>query len=247
MRRHEAAAISWRRGASLVGAGLLVAALWLLAPGAAAHAQAQQSKPTRITLSLNLADVPEDQQDAVSAQTVRVFLERLLGLGVPDPVVLQQAGNSVAVDITPDVDVDDVVATLTGRGLVEFREPDERGSGWKRIEERGVDGTLKPLTSAYFEPTSTVILDPNRRQPLVSFHLNDEGAMMMEAASRRLLDKPIGIFYDEHLVIAPVVRSVLRSEGVIAGLSGPAAKRLAVQLNSGALPVDVTLQAVTAS
>ena len=72
--------------------------------------------------------------------------------------------------------------------------------------------------------------------------MNDEGALLMEAASRRLLDKPIGIFYDDRLVIAPVVRSVLRSEGVIAGLSGPEAKRLAIRLNLGALPVDVTFE-----
>jgi preprotein translocase subunit SecD len=76
----------------------------------------------------------------------------------------------------------------------------------------------------------------------VAFELNDEGALLMEAATRRLLGKPMGIFYDDHLVIAPVVRSVLRAQGVIGGLSAAEAKRLAVQLNSGALPVDVTVQ-----
>jgi len=239
MQRNLAASISWQRGAALGSPVLLAAALWLMAPGYAARAQAQQREPTRITFSLDLADVPEDQQDTVSVQTASIFVGRLLGLGIPDPDVLQQAAGSVTVAVTPDVDLEDVVATLAGRGLVEFREPDERGSGWKRIEERGLDGTLKPLTSAYFKPTSTAFFDKDRRQPLVSFELNDEGALMMEAASHRLLDKPIGIFYDDRLVIAPVVRSVLGSQGVIAGLSGPEAKRLAVQLNSGALPVDV--------
>ena len=75
----------------------------------------------------------------------------------------------------------------------------------------------------------------------MEFTLDDEGALLMEAATRRLLGKPMGI-YDDRLVIAPVVQSVLRAQGVIAGLSAAEAKRLAVQLNSGALPVDVTVQ-----
>ena len=242
MHRIAAASGTWQRCAILVGAMLLVVALWPSGPGREARAQAQATEPTRLTFSLNLVDVPEDQHDAVSAETVRILLERLLGLGLPEPNVLQQAVGSVAVAVTPDADSDEVVATLTGRGLVEFREPDESASGWKRIEERGSDGTLKPLTSAYFKRNATAYLDPRMHQPLVSFELNDEGALLMEAASRRLLDKPIGIFYDDKLVIAPVVRSVLQAQGVIAGLPGPEAKRLAVQLNSGALPVDVTLQ-----
>jgi preprotein translocase subunit SecD len=64
----------------------------------------------------------------------------------------------------------------------------------------------------------------------------------MEAASRRLIDKPMGIFYDDQLIVAPIVRSVLRGKGVIAVPTMVEAKRLAVQLNSGALPVDVTVQ-----
>jgi preprotein translocase subunit SecD len=230
------------RGVTLAVVVLLVAGLWLAEPRLAAGAETEPAVPAQITFSLDMADVPEEEREGISARTVKIFLERLLGLGLPDPSVFQQAISSIRVAVPPDADLDEVVATLTGRGLVEFRERDESTSGWKPIEERGADGNLKPLSSAYFIPTSTVSYDPTIRQPQVEFTLDDEGALLMEAATRRLLGKPMGIFYDDRLVIAPVVQSVLRAQGVIAGLSAAEAKRLAVQLNSGALPVDVTVQ-----
>ena len=145
-------------------------------------------------------------------------------------------------DVPPEADLTEVTATLAGRGLVEFREHDASGAGWKLIEERGSDGTLKPLTSAYFTRKATVTRDQRLGRPEVAFELDDEGAVLMEAASRRLVGKEMGIFYDDQLILAPVVSSVLRDKGVIAGLSAADAKRLAVQLNSGPLPVDVTVQ-----
>jgi SecD/SecF fusion protein len=230
------------RGVMVAVALLLVAGLWLAVPGRPVAAQSEPAPGARVAFSLNLVDVPEDQRDAVSAQIVKIFLERLLGLGLPGPDVVQQAVDSIGVTVPPEADLDEVVTTLTGRGLVEFRERDEAAEGWKLILERGADGTPKPLTSAYFTRKSVAMLDPVTRQPNVSFELNEEGALLMEAASRRLIDKPIGIFYDDQLIVAPVVRSVLRDKGVIAVLTMAEAKRLAVQLNSGALPVDVIVQ-----
>ena len=221
----------------LVVAVLLLAGLWPPEPGRIARAQ-----ESRVTFALNLDDVPEEQREEVSDRTLQIFLSRLLGLGLPDPTVFQQAVDSIAVAVPPEADLDEVTATLTGRGLVEFRERDESGSGWKPVEERGSDGTLQPLTSAHFKRNATVTNGQVPGRPEVIFELTDEGAVLMEAASRRLNGKEMGIFYDDQLVIAPVVRGVLREHGVIAGLSVAGAKRLAVQLNSGPLPVDVTVQ-----
>ena len=228
------------RVVALICAVLLATGLWLVVPGRATGEEAEPA--ARLTFALNLADIPQDQREEITAQTVRIFLARLLGLGLPDPSVLQQAVGSIAVAVPPDADLDEVTATLVGRGLVEFRERDESGSGWKAIEERDTDGTLKPLTSAYFKPNAHVAFNPTTRQPEVAFELDDEGAVLMEAATRRLIGEPMGIFRDEQLIMAPIVQSVLRAGGVIVGISLPEAKRLAAQLNSGALPVDVTVQ-----
>jgi preprotein translocase subunit SecD len=230
------------RGMTLTVVVLLVAGLWLAEPGLASGDETEPAAPAQVTFSLNMPDVPDEEREGISARTVKIFLERLLGLGLPDPSVFRPRVSSIRVAVPPDADLDEVVATLAGRGLVEFREQDEGASGWKLIEERAADGTPKPLTSAYFKPTSVVTYDPASRQPQVAFELNEEGAVLMEAASRRLVGKPMGIFYDGRLVIAPIVRSVLRAQGVIGGLAAVEAKRLVVQLNSGALPVDVTVE-----
>ena len=92
------------------------------------------------------------------------------------------------------------------------------------------------MTSAYFNRRSQVTLDPATQQPLVSFEFDDGGARLFEAATRRLLGQPLAIFHDERLLTAPRVQSVISREGVLAGLSHPEARRLAIQLNSGSLP-----------
>ena len=93
--------MAWQCGAILVGAVLLVAGLWLAEPGLAAGAQTEPAVPAQITFSLDMADVPEEEREAISARTVKIFLERLLGLGLPDPEVFQQAVSSIGVAVPP--------------------------------------------------------------------------------------------------------------------------------------------------
>lgn len=230
------------RSALAITTLLLAVILLLAAPPLAAGEEKDPAAVAWLSFSLNLADVPDDQREGITAQTVRVFLERLIGLGLPDPSVFQIGTGSVEVVVAPNIDLEEVVSTLGRRGLVEFREQADSPSGWKLVEERGSDGALTPLTSAYFKREARFGFESRSRQPQVEFEMTDEGAVLMEAATRRLIGKPMGIFYDDQLIIAPVVHSVLRAEGVIVGLSAAEAKRLVVQLNSGVLPVEVTLQ-----
>src|SRR6188768_1086014 len=104
------------RSVVLTAVVLLVAGVGLPDPARVARAQAPTSQ---VTFTLDLADVPEVHREEVSAQTVQIFLSRLLGLGLPDPNVLQQAVGSISVAVPPEADLEEVTATLAGRGLVE--------------------------------------------------------------------------------------------------------------------------------
>ncbi len=81
---------------------------------------------------------------------------------------------------------------------------------------------------------------------MVAIEFNRQGSIIFEDVTRRL-DRPdpepgypLGIFLDEELIGAPSVQQAIAGgRSVITGLSAGEAKRLAVQLNAGALPVPL--------
>lgn len=236
----RAAAASSHRAPILLLTLLLALGCMLARPAEPAAASGPAATRS-LVFALDLQPVAVEQQAAILAETLRVFTERLAALGVNDPDVRPDAEDTVIVSLPGDADVPEVSATLNARGIVDFRERDESGAGWKPLLERDASGELRPVTSASFTRRSRVTLDPASQQPLVSFEFDDDGARLFEAATRRLLGQPLAIFHDERLLTAPRVQTVISREGVLAGLSHADARRLAVQLNSGSLPVYVTI------
>ena len=95
-----------------------------------------------------------------------------------------------------------------------------------------------------------MVVDPNTNKPEVAFEWNTEGALLFKQITTRLLNKPLGIFLDNQLISAPTVQAVISDKGVITNgawtlnnLEEP--KTLAIQLNSGALDVPLTIVART--
>ena len=110
------------------------------------------------------------------------------------------------------------------------------------IVERGGEPVEVQLTGSHFLPESKVEFD-QLGQPRVAFELNDEGAILFEQITKRNLGKLLAIFLDNNCISAPRVQAVLdKGEGVITGIgSVDEAQLLAIQLNAGALPVDLEL------
>jgi protein-export membrane protein SecD len=76
----------------------------------------------------------------------------------------------------------------------------------------------------------------------IAFEWNAEGAILFKQITTRNLNKPLGIFLDNELISAPRVDAVIEAQGVIEGtFSLDEAKTLAIQLNSGALNVPLTI------
>ncbi|GAI66506.1 unnamed protein product, partial [marine sediment metagenome] len=80
--------------------------------------------------------------------------------------------------------------------------------------------------------------------PLVVFEWDSEGAYLFEQITGRNLQKPLAIFLDNEVISAPIVQSVIRDRGQI-DFNRPVpmaeAETLAIQLNSGALDVPLTI------
>ncbi|MDB4978798.1 MAG: preprotein translocase subunit SecD [Candidatus Peribacteria bacterium] len=105
-------------------------------------------------------------------------------------------------------------------------------TGWKDTE---LDG--KHFRSA------TVTLDPVANLPVVQIGFDTEGAKLFQQLTKKNINKRIAIFVGGQMVTAPVVnQEITGGTAVITGSANiEEAKRLATDLNTGAIPAPIHL------
>ena len=119
-------------------------------------------------------------------------------------------------------------------------EPIESG-GLGRLVDKDIDLTGEDLSRAF--PGR----DPTTNLPLVNVQFNSRGTEIFRELTRRLFNigelGRIAIFLDNQQISAPVVRSpILDGRAVIqGGFTNETADELSIQLESGRLPVPLTL------
>lgn len=188
-----------------------------------------------------------DIDDALDG-TISSLRRRVDSTGVSEAEITKQGSENIAIQLpglTPEE-----ARTLLGRtALLRFCEP-----ATARIGELGacdaagqwqqatgvVDGREIGLTGRFLRPNSFVSTDA-LGNPAVSFEMQDEGPELFEQVTTRLLQQPMAIFLDNELISSPIIQSVIRDQGQITGLSLTRARELVIQLNSGALPLELTV------
>ena len=80
-------------------------------------------------------------------------------------------------------------------------------------------------------------------EPLIALEFDDDGKKLFEDITRKNLNKVVAIYLDGNVISAPRVQSVITTGDAVitGGFTIAEAKILARRLNSGALPVPVTL------
>ncbi len=108
----------------------------------------------------------------------------------------------------------------------------DANSGWKS----------SGLTGKYLK-RSTVQFNPNDGSPEVSLEFNAEGAVLFEEITARNVGRPVAIFLDGYPISIPNVNEkITGGKAVINGtFTIDEAKDLVKRLNSGALPVPISL------
>lgn len=108
----------------------------------------------------------------------------------------------------------------------------DANSGWKS----------SGLTGKYLK-RSTVQFNPNDGSPEVSLEFNPEGAALFEEITARNIGRPVAIFLDGYPISIPNVNEkITGGQAVISGtFTIDEAKDLVKRLNSGALPVPISL------
>jgi preprotein translocase subunit SecD len=212
---------------------------------------------SQVVYSANLSGKDPSETDAEALQGVKLTIERRVNAyGITEATVqiVQNAdGNFLQIQLPGVTDIGTALTLIGQTAELSFKEQATAANGstiWVPATAIGSDGQQEELTGKYLKPNATVETDTKTGKPVVAFEWNAEGALLFKQITTRLLNKPLGIFLDNDLISDPVVQAVISDKGVITNnawslnnLDEP--RTLAIQMNSGALPVPLTLVART--
>ncbi len=202
-----------------------------------------------------------------SMEALRDIIERRVNLfGVSEPVVQVQSGGLVSgageqliVDLPGVTNLEKAIAMIGQTPLLEFKTEAPEGTPIKikagpdgKVDFGSIDLTKQQyistkLTGRYLK-RATLQFDPTTRAPKIGLEFDQEGAALFAKITKENAGKTIAIFLDGAALSAPKVGKEYGDTGITGGMaeiSGqftPAeAKQLVGRLNSGALPVPITL------
>ena len=218
--------------------------------------------PDRIVVQLpGFADI-EGAKELVGKTAVLAFREPAASGNTSLAAAVAIEDTRIAVDDVSDFAVGDVFGigsgiTAEAKTIIALDEPSNIitvDSGFAYAHNAGepvtnlwvpatgrIDGQEKALTGEYLLPNSYVDLNQVTGEPVVAFEWDEEGAELFFQITGRLYinHEPLGIFLDNELISAPAVQSQIREKGIIEGLTLSDAQTLAIQLNTGALPITL--------
>ncbi len=192
-----------------------------------------------------------------SMDALRDVIERRVNLfGVSEPVVQSQrgslisgAGEQLIVDLPGITDIKSAIAMIGQTPLLEFKTEAPKtpqtatvGQNGKINIDVGSQFVSTELTGRYLK-RATLEFDQNTREPKVSLQFDDKGTVLFAKITKENVGKMVAIYLDGAPVSTPVVREEIpNGQAVISGNFTPTeAKLLVGRLNSGALPVPITL------
>lgn len=192
---------------------------------------------------------PGEENDAVTG-VVDVIRRRIDALGVAEPVIQKTQDNSrVIVELPGIQNVNEAINLIGETAQLEFRA----GIKDKSLNENNQSKSYNyedwadiGLTGAYFK-RAEVFIDQSGtsivRRPQISIEFDSEGANIFAEATKANIKKPLAIFLDKTLLSAPIVQDeITDGNAIISGdFTLESARKLAIQLNAGALPVPIAL------
>ncbi len=215
---------------------------------------------THLIYNADISALPAGQEGD-SMEALRDIIERRVNLfGVSEPVVQIQhgsivsgAGEQLIVDLPGVTDVKKATDMIGQTPLLEFKTerlkdepitltPDKDGKldlGSISLDQQFV---ATDLTGRYLQK-ATLEFDPNTREPMVSLQFDETGTKLFAEITKANVGKRVAIYLDGFSISSPVVREeITDGKAVISGQFTPVeAKQLVGRLNSGALPVPITL------
>src|SRR3989338_2156874 len=196
-----------------------------------------------------------------SMDALRDVIERRMNIfGVSEPVIQVQHGGLIAgggeqliVDLPGVTDVKEAIKMIGQTPILEFKTEAPKDAPVEvkadpdgKIDLGSIDLSQKfmatELTGRYLQK-ATLEQDPNTRRWIVKLQFDAAGTALFAKITKENIGKMVAIYLDGVPVSTPVVREEIpNGEAVISGDFTPQeAKILVGRLNSGALPVPITL------
>lgn len=215
---------------------------------------------SHLTYRADVSGVPEGEVEE-SMDALRDVIERRVNIfGVSEPVVQVEGSsfisggeNKLIVDLPGITDVEEAIKMIGQTPLLEFKiesneaitlTADDIKDGKLELDAIDLNNRYKAteLTGRYLESAS-LQFNPNTREPMVSLHFDETGTKLFAQITKENVGKIVAIYLDGEPISTPVVRDeITDGEAVISGNFTPnEAKILVGRLNSGALPVPITL------
>ena len=220
------------------------------------HLGLDLSGGSHLIYKADLSAVPSDQvEDSMDA--LRDVIERRVNLfGVSEPVVQVQGGGFIVdeqkliVDLPGVTDLKQAIEMIGQTPLLEFRVEAPEGTPQNAtVDENGqvildIDSQFvsTELTGRYLQK-ATLEFNPNTRQPMISLQFDETGTKLFAEITKNNIGKLVAIYLDGAVISSPVVQEEIpNGEAIISGgFTAEEAKILVGRLNSGALPVPITL------
>jgi protein-export membrane protein SecD/preprotein translocase SecF subunit len=196
------------------------------------------------------------QLPGISQQDARDLIGRTALLEFKEPQrdeannIVCQDSNGQTFTVPPDTVLDSdkkpraaYIVTDANGNLTVCQGTDATQQGnvvWIPAKGVGNDGVEKVLTGRFLRANSSKVIFDSLGRPLVQLQFNSEGGKLFDQLTSRLVGLPMAIFLDNDIISAPtIITRISDGSSVIEGLSADEGRKLAIQLNSGALPVPL--------
>jgi preprotein translocase subunit SecD len=190
-----------------------------------------------LTYNADLSNIKKEDYNDILAATKDLIERRINTLGISETNISYYRSGKIIVEIPSIKNPEEAISVIGKTPFLEFRTTQSIGTETIFIPTE--------LTGKYLK-TANAVFETQTGLPVVSLELTNEGAKIFEKLTRENLGKPIGIFIDNNLISAPVVREVISGgKAIIEGnFSLQQAKELAANLKQGALPVPLKLEGI---
>ena len=210
---------------------------------------------THLLYKADVSQLPAGQVDD-SMEALRDVIERRVNLfGVGEPIVQVQTStaggtreNRLSIELPGVTDIGEAIAMIGQTPFLEFRtqstEPAKAIVGDDGVVSLDADGQFvsSDLTGKYLK-RAVLEFNPSTSEPIVSIQFDETGTKLFEEITAANVGKVVAIYLDGQPISAPVVREAIT--GGTAQISGnftpQEGKELVGRLNSGALPVPISL------
>ncbi len=208
-----------------------------------------------LTYTIDTKSLPEGTDVNASVEALRDVVERRVNLfGVREPTVTTSFSRladewRLIVELPGVTDIDQAAKQIGETPVLEFRTQK------KDAKELNASSTLfemignyerTALTGTYLEKASLAFENTTNR-PMVELAFDDTGAELFAQITKENIGKQVAIFLDGVPISSPVVNEeITLGKAVISGsFSIEEARVMVGRLNSGALPVPISLAGKT--